>query len=180
MTKRETTALEPGVYVFYVPPQPVLRVRGLGDLDGDGKDEFTIGASPGDSHLFYGSPELLSGPIELSQASATLPGVGLLPAGDRDGDGDDDLIVMRGFEDENEPEWNQRYWATALTTISGGRVRLSGEVTILPQPLWEDAHVYRAEWQRLAYAALSVGDLDGDGATELIPWRPTAPTEGYG
>ena len=153
-------------------------VRGLGDLDGDGKDEFTIGASPGDNHLFYGSPELLSGPIELSQASATLPGVDLLPAGDRDGDGDDDLIAMRGFEDENEPEWNQRYWATALTTVSGGRVRLSGEVTILPQPLWEDAHVYRAEWQRLAYAALSVGDLDGDGATELITLsRGTSTTE---
>jgi hypothetical protein len=140
--------------------QLLMSSLAIGDLDGDGRDDFVLRGV----HLFYGSPELLSGPIDVSQAAAILPGVGLVPVGDRDGDGDDDLIVSRGYDEEALPELVNTY---ALSTLSGTRTRLSGNVEILPAPTLEESQIYFEE-ERRPSNVMSAGDLDNDGAAEVI------------
>jgi FG-GAP repeat protein len=156
MTDRET-ALD--------TDQPLMTPQAIGDLDGDGRDDFVLWAGWGrTNYLFYGSPELLSGSIDVSQAAAILPGVGLVPVGDRDGDGDDDLMVARSYDEQIWPD----FWGTwALATLSGTRTRLSGNVEMLPEPTWEDGEIYIDE-ERRPVDVMSAGDLDNDGAAEVI------------
>jgi hypothetical protein len=155
--------------------QLLLRSQAIGDLDGDGTGDFVVWGGTG--YLFYGSPELLSGPIDVSQAAATLPGVSLTPVGDRDGDGDDELMVGRSYDEER---WPNLLNTLALSMLSGTRTRLSGNVEILPEPTLEDGQVYIDE-ERRPYDVKSAGDLDNDGAAEVItlsveparpPWFP--------
>jgi hypothetical protein len=123
-----------------------------------------------DNLLFYGGPQLLSRPLQLSDAAASLPDVALLPVGDRDGDGDDELIASRYIEDDSFVSWpaqSSLVGGSAVATLSGTRVRLSGSVAILPEPSVQDARVF-PDQSRLIQAVMSVGDLDDDGATEVV------------
>jgi hypothetical protein len=67
---------------------------------------------------------------------AALRAVGcLVPVGDRDGDCDDELVAQRPYEDESL----ELAGSAALAMLSGTHTRLSGNVTVLPEPRWEDA-----------------------------------------
>lgn len=154
----------------------------IGDLDGDGTGDFVVRAWPSDNYLFYGSPELLAGPLELSRAAATLPDVSLVPVGDRDGDGDDEVIAMHWFDDDSVPQ--QFLGSAALAAISGTRARLSGDVTPLAEAALEDTLIYSGDWQdpanwdRVAFDAIAGGDLDHDGASELVTLSTRMPPVG--
>jgi hypothetical protein len=151
----------------------------LGDLDGDGYADFHLETADGNL-LFYGGPELFAEPLSLSRAAATVRDVYLMPVGDRDGDGDDDVVAMHHVFEEL-PEFSEGY---AAAMLSGSRSRLSGDIALLPEPQLGDAQMYPDDIWRYTQFAMPAGDLDNDGATEIFtrselgatPPPPTGPT----
>src|SRR6266545_6800879 len=117
---------------------------GVGDVDGDGFDEFVIGApgrfppnqpgvpAPGAAYLFYGGEERLSGTMSLAEADAKLvgesnidfAGLAVASATDLDDDGSNDLIVSA----PRDPEGGLA--AGAVYVIYGRKKRLSGPVSL--------------------------------------------------
>jgi hypothetical protein len=154
----------------------------LGDLDGDGSDDFslvncqrgtTVSYGPVTYRVFYGSKAGLPAQLGAAEAAATLtPTLGFYPsqliAGDVDGDGIPDLI----FADENLHDYNG-----GVHIIKGRHERLSGAidagsptvVTYLGQsqqvPGCQGDHCTLPE--KLG-AGVSVGDLTGDHHPDLL------------
>jgi hypothetical protein len=150
---------------------PVL----AGDLDADGKDDLIIRASE-NNYLYYGSPDLLARPIDLSRAAATFPGVALAPVGDRDGDGDDELMASRFIVSAPLFPSEPTMAATALATVSGTRERLSGRITVLADATLDDAGLYPDQYHnasgesRYTWVVARAGDMDDDGTTEVVTY----------
>ncbi len=144
-------------------------VTGLGDQDGDGYDDFAIGAplepggaaGPGRVYLYRGgavvSPQpftLLSGPV-----SAGLFGSAVADAGDVDGDGVDDLIVGA-------------YRTSSTQSLVGRAYLYSGGAQPAATPLL--VLEGRGANDNLGVSVASAGDRDGDGFSEFavgIPGR---------
>lgn len=113
-----------------------------------------------------GAPELFDSGLDTSLAAATFdpyPGddfTHLFSANDRDGDGDDELISVQQLGPEqftgNAPQ--------LLALISGSAARLSGNVA-LPEP--GNPHSEEGS-TRFVESIFPVGDLDGDGAGDLL------------
>jgi hypothetical protein len=133
---------------------------GLGDLDGDGFDDFAVSAR-GDSsvattaylYVFYGGPERMEGRVSAQEAAAlrlrtqdfhTRFGLAA-PAGDVNGDGLADFLVARTGDHAH--------------LVLGRRERATGEATI------ESLGVPLAT--RSLHAPSGLGDLDGDGMDEI-------------
>jgi hypothetical protein len=168
--------LEPQLMVpearLTISPGPFAPIA-AGDLDGDGKDDLIVQTPDADNLLFYGSAELLAGPLEASRAAATLPGVNLVAVGDRDGDGDDELMATRFVVAEAVFPFLPYVEATALETVSGTRARLSGVVTVLPAPTIDDTALFPDTYRdsisgfRYTWVVARGGDMDNDGTTEV-------------
>lgn len=138
--------------------------RPVGDIDGDGFDELVATAADERTLLFYGGPELLAGPLDEAQAAATLDrGAILVPLGDRDGDGDDELGSMRRVRD-----YLGDVTGFAVLTLSGSRERLSGDISFGPESSIDDAHIYPGAEARYLQDLIPAGDLDGDGAADAF------------
>lgn len=156
---------------------PVARA---GDVDGDGVDDVLAYETYQRAHLFYGAPGLLDGGVlDFETAAASFsdelatPRERLLsPAGDRDGDGDADLLSLF-YSDA-------AILHTDVAFVSGSSTRFGG-----PQPLpIQDAIAARPgglpfalviehqnhtfEQDRVVFSASNVGDLNGDGADDLL------------
>lgn len=137
--------------------QPLAMARG--DLDGDGVDELIVGSGGGSSSGYgsssWGEVAVISAPLEGSEIDALAIGDVVdtdtrwlsVSAGDLDGDGVDELIV-------GDP-------AATGEAQYGGQVRVyaGGEAAIMV--LGPDICTYLGD-------TLGVGDLDGDGADELL------------
>jgi hypothetical protein len=163
---------------------PVARA---GDVDGDGVDdviayqnELIEGLLVQRAHLFYGAPGLLDGgELDFEQAAASfiddqaVPRERLLtPAGDRDGDGDADLLSLF-FTDTD-------LLHSDVAFVSGSSARLEGPQTLpiqdaiatrpdgLPFALVIEHQDVTFPQDRAIFTATNAGDLNGDGADDLL------------
>lgn len=145
-----------------------------GDVDGDGYDDFLIGAYGGNSYpnyygnavLVYGGSERLSGRTSMTSVGPTFRGqsrrdyfAGSVYGGfDLDGDGYDEFAIGgRGYSS----------YRGIVTLWEGGSERIDGSFTT------SDADAYWTGTRSSAYlgsfaGALGSGDFDGDGNDDLL------------
>jgi len=134
------------------------RLAGLGDIDGDGFDDFavgepgwpTFGAEAGRVRVFRGG--LLGPELHQDWSGAGIAGLGLSVAGaDVNGDGFDDLLLG--------------------SVLDGGRVHLGSAVGLDPVAAWE---VPLEDAEPHGYHLASAGDVNDDGLDDVIV-RPSGP-----
>lgn len=142
----------------------------LGHYDGDGLadvlllEEAGLGAPSSEGavfHLFYGAPGLFDDGVDFGAANARLiaaSSVTLLSAGDRDSDGDDEVLDSF-LEVDSEPLFAN------VALVSGTRQRLSGVVTVPELSVVEQTG---AAAQLDLFHLPVAADLDGDGASDIL------------
>jgi FG-GAP repeat protein len=143
--------------------QSVERAR-LGDLDGDGKDDFAIGVQ-NQMFVFYGRGERWSGTVDVAAAADAVidTSIGLLQtgdfgtAGDVDGDGYDDFLVNAITSDREH----------AVGLVRGGPARLAGVHSLdeIVATTFEGDGI--CPWN----PGVGLGDLDRDGHGDLAILR---------
>lgn len=136
---------------------------GLGDLDGDGKDEFAVGLD-NQMFVFYGRGARWSGVVDLQTAAdavistdSLLQAGDVAAAGDVDGDGYGDFLVHTATSYRND----------AVGLVRGGPARLAGT-----HPLDElAATTFIGDRICLWNPGAGLGDLDRDGRADLAILR---------
>lgn len=152
---------------------------GVGDLDGNGVDDFVIGAPgslpgqpgvpfPGAAYVFYGDGERLSGTLHLGvdadaklvgEAVLDLVGLSIASATDLDNDGFDDLVLSGAGNDDAGPS------AGAVYVLYGSQDQLSGTVNVADAA---DATLEGGPGDLAGFRLDRAGDLDGDGSQDLV------------
>lgn len=166
-----------------VAPKEAFDAIGLGDVDGDGYDDLAVVALSGPLlfhgpvyegpeepptnavYILYGRPDGLPAHAQLTSmadavvTTARLGDFGVVPLGDVDGDGLDDVAISQEdsfLVDESEFDFGGGY----LNLLEGRRDRLAGELLISELP--ELHHVREGRETPMA-----AGDFDGDGLADL-------------
>ncbi len=146
-------------------------VSRAGDVDGEGHDDLLIGAGVNGGNdeggLSAGAAYLVLGPVtgtlDLSLADAKFvgeeerdfAGASVSNAGDVDGNGNDDLLVGAGGNDEG------RFSAGAAYLVLGPT---SGTLDLA----FADAKLVGEAAQDYAHSVSSAGDADGDGLDDIL------------
>lgn len=151
-------------------------VLGPGDVDGDGVPDLAIGAelcscdvgeqdSAGAVFLWWGATVRDGGVYEQDSADSVIVGEGALnfaheagKAGDWDGDGQADLWVEAGFE--NDEVW----WPAQVSLFSGATLSEGGE-HLFYSPM---TAVTGSETIRRTRRGSSEADLNGDGCRDAV------------
>jgi hypothetical protein len=142
------------------------------DLDGDRLNEMMLRGADGLLYLFYGAPDLFADGAPLTGADAVFDGdfhSRLTSAGDRDGDGDSELLQVfehyRGSLGEGAIYDGQAGFEAAL--LSGEQTRLSGIFSVPGADAPARQH-FADDPARSIQTALAAGDLDHDGIGDLL------------
>jgi hypothetical protein len=143
-------------------------VAAAGDTNNDGYDDFLIGADKSDrSGEGAGAAYLILGPISGSRSLASTiallganagdnAGYGIAPLGDVDADGSDDILVGASLA---EPDGS----------MTGAVYLLHGPITADLSLSEADAILSGAIGSELAgWSTDGAGDVDGDGATDIL------------
>ena len=149
-----------------------ISVASAGDVDGDGLGDLLIGAhgndeggiEAGKTYLIFGSTVAAGGSFDLSLADASFVGEtaadysggSVASAGDVDGDGLDDLLIMAYGNDSNA---GKSYLFFGSTVAAGGPFDLSlADASFLGETAYDYSGV----------SVASAGDVDGDGLDDLL------------
>lgn len=140
--------------------------RNAGDLDGDGSDDVAV-LGENDEGLIYvftavgSSPSRsLDGPSFVFDWSEDGGVADVVPLGDRDGDGREDLFIPMFYSGSG----NQRAWV-----LPGSAVSFGGTVNADESML---SAVSLAPTAGFGYRAKLAGDVDGDGQDDLVVGAP--------
>jgi Ca2+-binding RTX toxin-like protein len=159
------------------------RVSSAGDINGDGFDDFLIGAiyaspnSNGRTYVIFGKEGETRANIDLSSLSATDGffiqgaygydqfGISVSAAGDVNGDGIDDLIIGAPRNDI----YGSPYAAGATYVIYGKSGPTRADIQVNPFALGDGfAILGDATNDAAGYSVSSAGDVNGDGIGDLI------------
>jgi hypothetical protein len=139
------------------------------DLDGDGLNDLLLSSQDDPLRVLYGRPGLFADGFDASQADATLQhGLNqyqVYPAGDRDGDGRDEL-----FDQFYVPKGPVPFFNTEVALSHGSSTRLSGSFSFPESEVVARSGGVRfpKEPRRVLESTVPGGDLDGDGAADLF------------
>lgn len=140
--------------------------RNAGDLDGDGRDDVAI-LGEDEAGLIYLFTAVGSSPTRGLDAPSCVfdwsehGGVSdVVPLGDRDGDGREELFIPQYFSDSG----NQRAWI-----LPGAAVSYGGSVEAEESSLSAVSVVRTAGF---GYSAALAGDVDGDGNDDIVVGAP--------
>ncbi len=153
-----------------------------GDFNGDGYDDFLLGAQlndqgepdAGKAYLVFGSPARFLGEFDLTQADGRFTGeqaedyagATIARAGDVDGDGLEDILVGAWGNDEAGG-------ATGKTYLIHGSTSPPGEVMLETVP---SAFTGEGAGDASGYCLCALGDLDGDGYDDFAIGAPNHDT----
>ena len=166
---------------------PERSTAALGDLDGDGADDFALYQcphllfqtlpGPDSFHVFYGRTSGFPAQVDISEASAVLTTrvepwgtTSFLASGDVNGDGILDLVT-------GDPGLNRE--DGGVSVIAGRTTRLSGSITLesttyvgrsFAKPCDVDNRCVLHE--RIGYLT-AIGDFTGDGHVDVLAGAPT-------
>lgn len=144
------------------------------DLDGDGFSELFVRDVDDERvlHLFYGAPDVFERGFDRERADASFSRNNrpALAVGDRDGDGDDELLaVVHPARFTPDISLSRRSVAD-FAFVSGSRTRFSGEVSFpRPEVVAQTPNGrFPEDSERVLERVIPAGDLDGDGAADLF------------
>ena len=163
---------EGGEFLFGLTgPPPLVTVSGavpseygeglaaLGDLNGDGHDDFAVGApgyQPGGFWVYSGFDASLIGAVSMSGLGEHFGEV-LAGPGDVDGDGVPDILV-------GQPRWSLPMYPP--TGYHHGRIAVFSGATL--NLLYQ---IHGAAYSSFGRSATALGDLNGDGFPEIAALR---------
>jgi len=160
-----------------------ISVSTAGDINGDGTDDFIIGASgadpnalhAGSSYVVFGSSTGFSTSMSVSTLDGSngfrIDGVALYDssgfsvsaAGDTNGDGINDLIIGADGSDSNGQNSGSSYVVFGRSTGFGSSLQLSA---------LDGSNGFRvdgaAAYDRSGHSVSNAGDINGDGIADLI------------
>jgi uncharacterized repeat protein (TIGR01451 family) len=165
-----------------------IAVSGAGDVDGDGYDDFLVGApdndaggaSSGQAYLIRGRPTVswttdvslaLADGSFIGEAAGDLAGRSVAGAGDVNADGYDDFLIGAPFNAENGPDAGQTYLILGRPTVSWTMdLALSDDA---------DASLLGENNNGLSgWAVAAAGDVNADGYDDFLIGAPGKIGEG--
>lgn len=142
-----------------------------GDVDGDGYDDFLVGAygvssSAGEAILIYGGPTRMEGREAAGDVGVTFSGEGryeyfggsVWGGADLDGDGNSEIFI--GARGHNSYRGGVFMWAGSSTRLDGSYDKDDADA------YWEGNNTY--DYMGSYAGAIGGGDFDGDGNDDLL------------